>query len=82
MLLLFQVFDYLIVGNRTNHARSVIEALRSGSLPVFDTEIPFSVRAAEAALEGKSIFAHDKNGKVAEACDNLIKEVQELEQSP
>ena len=25
------------------------------------------MRAAEAALEGKSIFAHDKNGKVAES---------------
>ena len=72
---------FTMVDNRTNHARSVIEALRSGSLPVFDTEIPFSVRAAEAALEGKSIFAHDKNGKVAEAYGNLIKEVQELEQS-
>lgn len=58
---------FTMVDNRTNHARSVIEALRSGSLPVFDTEIPFSVRAAEAALEGKSIFAHDKNGKVADS---------------
>lgn len=72
---------FTMVDNRTNHARSVIEALRSGSLPVFDTEIPFSVRAAEAALEGKSIFAHDKNGKVAESYGNLIKEVQALEQS-
>lgn len=70
---------FTMVDNRTNHARSVIEALRSGSLPVFDTEIPFSVRAAEAALEGKSIFAHDKNGKVAESYGNLIKEVQALE---
>ena len=31
---------FTMVDNRTNHARSVIEALRSGSLPVFDTEIP------------------------------------------
>lgn len=30
---------FTMVDNRTNHARSVIKALRSGSLPVFETEI-------------------------------------------
>ena len=46
---------------------------------VFGTEIPFSVRAAETSGRGKSIFAHDKNGKVAAAYRSLTKEVLELE---
>ncbi|KXB57014.1 hypothetical protein HMPREF1871_00923 [Gemelliphila asaccharolytica] len=32
------------------------------------------------AAEGKSIFAHDPGGKVAEGYANLIKEVLKLEQ--
>lgn len=56
--------------NRTNNARGIIESLRSTvgqNIKVFDTEIPHSVRAAECALTGESIFSHDKNGKVAAA---------------
>ena len=37
-------------------------------IKVFGTEIPHSVRAKEISAEGKSIFAHDPNGKVAEGC--------------
>ena len=40
-----------------------------------------SVRAAECALTGKSIFSHDKNGKVAAAYEMLTKEVTELERT-
>ena len=64
-----------MVDNRTNNAREVGEALRSGigqKLRVFDTEIPFSVRATECSVEGKSIFAHDKGGKVAMAYGSLV----------
>ena len=71
-----------MVDNRTNNARTVAEALRSGigqNLRVFDTEIPFSVRAAECSIEGKSIFAHDKGGKVALAYESLVGEVSGLE---
>ena len=38
-------------------------------------EIPRSVRAAEISAEGKSIFAHDPGGKVADAYRKLSKEV-------
>lgn len=71
-----------MVDNRTNNAKAIISALRgtSESLRVFDTEIPFSVRAAETSVSGKSIFAHDRNGKVARAYEELTKEVLELEQ--
>ena len=70
-----------MVDGRTNNAKSIIAALRStlgGSVRVFDTEIPRSVRAAEASGEGKSIFAFDPKSRVAQAYANLTKEVAEL----
>ena len=57
-----------MVDNRTNTAKSIITSLRSSvgeNIRVFESEIPFSVRAAECSLSGESIFSHDKNGKVA-----------------
>lgn len=71
-----------MVDNRTNNAKSIITALRQtgSNLRVLNTEIPFSVRAAECSVEGKSIFAHDGKGKVAEAYAALVKEVSALEQ--
>ena len=72
-----------MVDNRTNNAKAINSALRSSvgkKIHIFDTEIPHSVRAAECALEGVSIFSHDKNGKVAEAYKSLTQEVIDLEQ--
>lgn len=72
-----------MVDNRTNNAKAVIASLRQTGeyLRVFDTEIPYSVRAAETSSEGKSIFAHDRNGKVAAAYRKLVEEVTEYEHS-
>ena len=73
-----------MVDNRTNNARGIIESLRNTvgqNIKVFDAEIPHSVRAAECALTGESIFSHDKNGKVAAAYEMLTKEVTELERT-
>lgn len=64
--------------NRTRYGRGLVSLIRSqyGKYPsVFTTTIPRSVRAAETSAEGVSIFTHDKNGKVAEAYENLTKEV-------
>jgi len=71
-----------MVDNRTNNAKTIINSLRQtgDNLRIFDTEIPFSVRAAETSIEGKSIFAHDGNGKVAGAYKELTKEVLDHEQ--
>ena len=44
-------------------------------LKVFEQTIPRSVRAAETSAAGKSIFAYDPKGKVAEAYKSLAKEV-------
>ena len=71
-----------MVDNRTNNAKNIIASLRGigGGLRVMDTEIPFSVRAAECSVEGKSIFAHDANGRVASAYSALVEEVTNIEQ--
>lgn len=72
-----------MVDNRTNNAKAIISSLRSTvgeNIRVFETEIPHSVRAAECSLEGKSIFAHDKHGKVAAAYQAMTKEVTQIEQ--
>lgn len=71
-----------MVDSRTNNAREIIESLRNTvgqNIKVFDSEIPHSVRAAECALTGESIFSHDKKGKVAAAYEMLAKEVTALE---
>lgn len=71
-----------MVDNRTNYARDMAALLKKtygGKLRIFDAEIPHSIRAAEISAEGKSIYSHDPNGKVAEAYRSLTKEVLDLE---
>ena len=75
--ILFTMVDF-----RTNNDKSIVQSMRDTigqHINVFDTVIPYSVRAAESNIEGQSIFAFDKNGKVAQAYDNLTKEVLEIE---
>ncbi len=73
---------FTMVDSRTNNAKDIIRAMRSSGYPlwVFHTEIPKSVKAAESNQEGKSIFAHDSNGKVAQAYEALTREVVGLDQ--
>lgn len=69
-----------MVDGRTTNAKEISSLIRStygGNIKVYDTDIPRSVRAAEISAEGRSIFAHDPNGKVAEAYQVLTKEVME-----
>ena len=73
---------FTMVDSRTNEAKEIIASLRAHygeKIRVFGAEIPFSVRAAETSGRGKSIYAHDKNGKVAAAYHALTKEVLEIE---
>ncbi len=73
-----------MVDSRTNNAKYIINALRSGigqRIKVFETEIPHSVHAAECSLVGKSIFSYDRNGKVAAAYEALAKEVESIERA-
>ena len=67
-----------MVDGRTNYGREIPSLIRDtygGHIKIFNSEIPRSVRAAEISAEGKSIFLHDPKGKVAEAYQNLTKEV-------
>ncbi|MCD7888204.1 MAG: ParA family protein [Clostridiales bacterium] len=69
-----------MVDSRTNFSKEISGLIREtygSKLKVFQTEIPRSVRAAEISAEGKSIFKHDPNGKVADAYRGLTKEVLE-----
>lgn len=67
-----------MVDSRTNNAKEISSLIREtygSNLRVYGTEIPRSVRAAETSAEGRSIFAHDPNGKVADAYKILTQEV-------
>ena len=68
----------ITMASRTTYAREISELLRTQygtKIEVFDTVIPHSIRAAECSTEGKSIFAYDPKGKVAQAYNALTKEV-------
>ena len=72
-----------MVDSRTNYAKEISSLVRNvygKNIKVYDTEIPFSVRAAEISAAGKSIYEHDPKGKVAEAYKKLTKEVLKIEQ--
>ena len=65
--------------HRTLLSRDVAQALRSsyaGKVRIFETEIPFSIRTAEASAAGRSVFSHDPDGKAAAAYESLTKEVE------
>lgn len=67
-----------MVDKRTNYARDIMAQVHeaySASVKVFATEIPLSVRAAEIASEGTSIYDYDPKGKVSQAYMELTKEV-------
>lgn len=67
-----------MVDRRTNFTKDIIEILRKGyssTIRVFNTEIPLSIKAIETTAEGKSIYEHDRSGKVSTAYENFTKEV-------
>ena len=64
--------------SRTNYGKQIDTLIRQvygSKIKVFDQTIPRSVRAAETSAAGKSIFAYDPKGKVAEAYKSLAREV-------
>ena len=71
-----------MLDRRATFTKDIITLIREhfgSNMKVFNTEIPLSVRAVEATAEGKSIFQHDPNGKVADAFFRLTKEVNQDE---
>ena len=67
-----------LVDNRTKlpfTIRKELEINFGNIVKLYDTQIPFAVKTAESSSKGKSIFAYDKNSKVAEAYSQFAKEV-------
>ena len=63
--------------SRTNYGKQISNLIRQayGKHLKVEQTIPRSVRAAETSAAGKSIFAYDPKGKVAESYKSLAKEV-------
>lgn len=71
-----------MVNMRTTYNKEIISLLHDAygeHIRIFSQVVPFSVRASESSSLGKSIFAYDPQGKVAEAYESLIQEVLEHE---
>jgi chromosome partitioning protein len=69
-----------MLDKRSNFAKEIVNLIHmtyGGSLHIFESEIPLSVKMAECSAEGKSIYAHDPNGKAAQAYMQFTKEVVE-----
>ena len=67
-----------MVDRRANFTKDIIEILRKGyssTIRVFNTEIPMSIKAIETTAEGKSIYEHDRSGKVSTSYEEFTKEV-------
>ena len=75
--ILFTMVDF-----RTNNDKSIVQSMRDTvgrNINVFKTVIPHSVRATELDVSCQSIFTYDKNSKIAQAYEELTKEVLEIE---
>lgn len=67
-----------LVDSRTKLPTTIRNELESNFgdiVKIYDTQIPFAVKTAESTSKGKSIFAYDKNSKVADAYSKFAKEV-------
>ena len=67
-----------LVDNRTNLAKSTVEALWENfgnQIKLYRTSIPIAVKAAETSSKGKSIFAYEPNSTVSKAYAEFTKEV-------
>lgn len=67
-----------LVDNRTNLAKSTVDAIRDnfGSVvKIYRAKIPIAVKAAEVSSKGKSIYAYEPNSKAAMAYADFTKEV-------
>lgn len=67
-----------LVDKRTKLPSTIREELETNYgniVKLYDTQIPCAIKTAESTSKGKSIFAYDKNSKVAEAYSQFAKEV-------
>ena len=67
-----------MVDGRTNYAKEVsarVKETYGTIIPIFESVIPVSVKAAESSAEGVSIYSHANSCKVSEAYKELTREV-------
>lgn len=67
-----------LVDVRTNLAKTTADTLRKNygsALKIYKSEIPLAIKAAETSAAGISIYAYDRNGKVAQAYAEFTREV-------
>ena len=67
-----------MVDRRTNYAKDIIQEVNEvygEAVPVFQIEIPLSVKASETSQMGKTIYDYDPKGKAAVAYRQLTEEV-------
>lgn len=71
-----------MVMSRTNISKeinSIVKDVYGKQIKVFDTQIPYSIKAVESTAEGKSIYLFNKNISISKAYENFTKEVIELD---
>ncbi len=69
---------FTMVDRRTVYAKEIVEevnAVYGKTIPVFQIEIPVSVKASEISMVAKNIYEYDPKGKAAVAYTALTKEV-------
>jgi len=69
---------FTMVNSRTNYAKDIISEVTKAygkDLPIYDIQIPLSVRTAETSAFGKNIYEYDPRGKAALAYASLVREV-------
>ena len=67
-----------IVDNRTNLAKSTLEALKENfgnHIKIYQTKIPQGIKAAETSSKGKSIYAYEPSSSVSKAYAEFTREV-------
>ncbi len=71
-----------LVDSRTNlskETKMILHDKYGSAIKTFDSQISNTVKVAEASKLGQSIFAYDKNNKVAEAYSLFAKEVENID---
>ena len=69
---------FTMVDRRTIYVREIVDEVNEvygKSIPIFQIEIPMSVRASETSQMAKTIYDYDPKGKAASAYTELTREV-------
>lgn len=69
-----------LIDRRTNYTKAISQMVRDvygSSVNVFETYIPFAIKAAESSYAGKSVYKYSPKGKVAQAYSTFVDELEE-----